>query len=204
MLRTVKPRTTVPADRPSRVGVILLSALLIAAMALVGVLLWDNRSAGDGSSGPSASTPPAQIARVSTFDPQGSGKPGENDEQAQNIIDGQPGTAWRTESYEARNFGTKTGVGIIIELDVSVPLERLEIHSSSSDWAASIYVADDATTFEPATTTPTAKADPINGDASVDLSGAKGKAVLVWITRLGDGAPRYRVTINDIGVFARS
>ena len=204
VLEVVTPRTTVPADRPSRFGVVLLSALLIGAIALVGVLLWDNRSTGGGSTPVANGTPPAQIARVTTFDPEGSGKPGENDDQAQNIIDGNASTAWRTESYDARTFGTKSGVGIIIELDASVPLERLEIHSGSNDWAASIFVGDDPTTFDPAHSTPTATADPINGDATVQLSGAKGKAVLVWITRLGDGAPRYRVTINDVGVFARS
>jgi len=198
------PRTSVPADRPSRFGVILLTTLLLGASALAAVLVWGNSSSGSGPPTSASAAPPAQIAGVSTFDPGGSGKAGENDELARNIIDGNVSTAWRTESYDARDFGTKSGVGIVIELDASVPLERIEIHSESTDWAASVYVGDDPTGFDPDRTAPAATADPASRDTTVELSGARGRAVLIWITRLGEGAPRYRVTINDVGVFARS
>jgi hypothetical protein len=40
----------------------------------------------------------------------------------------------------------------------------------------------------------------INGDAIFDLGGTPGRAVLLWITDLGDGPPRVRAEIDEISV----
>ena len=93
---------------------------------MVAFLLVDRTSLGHrlfgGSDQPTTtSAPPTSAAgakvltptSVDSFDPKGSGTPGENDGQLPLAVDGNPATGWSTESYSDRHFGNlKHGVGI--------------------------------------------------------------------------------------------
>lgn len=147
---------------------------------------------------------PATVTAVSTFDPDGVGAPGENDEAVGSTIDGDPTTSWTTESYDTRAFGgLKSGVGLIIELDREAPLHRVNVDSPSVGWSASIHVAPTAADDITGWGSPITTVDDIAGSFRVDIDGApRAGAILLWITDLGDGPPRVRVQIDEITVEA--
>ena len=186
---------------------VLLILLIAGALGVAGVLLgrtdagqdlFDRaRGALDGS-GDGAATPVA-IASASAFDPQGTG--GESDSLAPLTIDGDPSTAWRTEGYDTRQFsGLKSGVGVVLTLAEAGTLDRVEVTSPTTGWAAEVYVTD-----EPGGTLgdwgePVAAGSGLGGNAVFELGGVEGGSVLVWITDLGDGPPRVRMEISEIVV----
>jgi len=145
----------------------------------------------------------AVISAVTPFDPEGSGTPGENDTLAPLASDGDPVTVWRTESYDSRAFGElKSGVGLIITLEAALPVDRLLVRSPTTDWAAEVYVAGAAAAQLDGWGTVVTRAEAIAGDVEFELGGVEGRAILLWITDLGDGPPRVRVEIGEVIVDA--
>jgi serine/threonine-protein kinase len=173
--------------RRSRLGLGVLLLLVGGAIALVVALAIDARTSGSGGTGPSSSVAPVvalPAAEVVDFDPQGSGAPGENHDRVGLSHDGNPATAWRTERYDARDFGTKTGVGLQIRLAAPAALDQLVVDSPSRGWSAEVFVADQPFTSAP-TGPPEGRLVDIAGDAHFHLHDARGSVVLLWITALG-------------------
>ncbi len=113
-------------------------------------------------------------------------------------IDGQPGTAWRTETYTTRRFGNlKSGVGLVVDLGVDLDVSGITITSPTRGWAVEIYVSGSVPAELSGWGPPVATAQDIQGNTQLDLGSASGRSVLVWITDLGDG-PTNRVEINDL------
>jgi eukaryotic-like serine/threonine-protein kinase len=192
-------------------------AFVLVALVLAGVLIGRTKAGRDlfswADRATSTSTVPDSgrggdpqilpIAAISSFDPGGAGAPGENDDQLPLAIDGDSRTSWHTESYNQRQFGTKSGVGVIVSLQEATKLHQLQVSSPTEGWAASVYVAPSAGSLP---TTLAAWGDPvdrksvINGDAVFDLGDTQGQAVLLWITDLGDAPPRVRAEIAELSV----
>jgi hypothetical protein len=192
--------------RRSRLGLTVLLLLVGGALALIVALAVDsraNRTPADDD--PSARPAPVDlpIAEVADFDPQGSGTPGENHDRVGLTHDGDVGTAWRTERYQQRDFGTKSGVGLQIRLGATADVDQLVVSSSSQGWSAQVYLLD-----TPATAPPTGRAvaelSDIAGDAHFRFDDARGSVVLVWITQLGTGEPRYSVDVSELEVRGRT
>ncbi len=193
----------------------LLPAMLIvlvgAALTVAGLLVRESRVeepvAAPGSSLPSVELEPLAIARVGTFDPQGSGTRGENDGDAPNVADGEPGTGWRTELYDERGFfGSKTGVGVALVLESRSLVDRVRIQSSDDGWSGSIYVIDAESTdaIDLGNLVPAAQVDDVRGTLEVDTRGAPGRLVLLWITQLGDPTDgRHSVRIDEMSARGR-
>jgi eukaryotic-like serine/threonine-protein kinase len=128
--------TTRPRQQPNRTfeqrrgpSLVLVGGLLAAALVLSGLLwatLHDNTS-GSGFAAPStvvpatttvptaAPPPSSKIAKVTTYDPDGTDGQ-ENDALAALSIDGNPATVWSTLCYGSRTLGGKGGVGVVAEL----------------------------------------------------------------------------------------
>jgi len=165
--------------------------LIASALGTIGVLFARNDNVR-GFLNPSKSPTPggtstvAKLVGAQAFDPFGGG--GEHDEQAHNIIDGDPATAWNTERYASRRFGNlKPGVGIAVQLDRAEKLTQLQVTSATKGWAAQVYVADAfQSTFDGWGTDPVDAKSNIDGDTTFDLKGRRGAAVLIWITDLGE------------------
>ena len=186
----------------------LLIVLIAGALGVAGVLLGRTGAGVDlvarvkdaftDGAGDSAATPPA-IEGATAFDPDGSG--GESDGLAPLAIDGNAATAWPTEGYDTRQLGgLKDGVGIFVTLTERAVIQRIEVVSPTPGWSAEVYIAD-----EPGTTLddwgePVVARSALDGDASFNLGGVSGRAVLLWITDLGDGGPPFRVEIAEIDV----
>ncbi len=170
--------------------------LVVIALALgVAGLLFGRSGAGDFIGGVrdaiSGSTDPVaiQVTGADDFDPFGDDR-AENPDEVPNAFDGDPATAWTTQSYNDRDITRlKPGVGLVLTAAQVAELDTLVINSPTNDWAASFYVAEQAPgTFEAwgeaITTLEHIEAD----DAvQVDLGGTRGGAVLIWITNQGDG-----------------
>jgi hypothetical protein len=120
------------------------------------------------------------------FDPQGNDR-AEHPDEVGLAVDGDPATAWSTETYRSRQDfgGLKDGVGIIFDVGDGAEVEQLVVATPNQGWSATVHVADSvggsiADWGEPAATVIGAGA----GETTVDLD-ADGRYVLLWITDLG-------------------
>jgi eukaryotic-like serine/threonine-protein kinase len=189
-------------------GIALVVAVLLVAFLLVDRTSLGHRLFGDSpsptSSAPAASAQTSQLLTAvadGSFDPEGSGTPGENDAQLPLAVDGNAATSWSTESYADRHFGNlKKGVGIWLTLAQATKLAQLAVTSPTQGWAASVYVSDAAAV--PTTLggwgSPVAHGSGIAGDATFDLRGRTGRHVLLWITDLGDGTPPVHAQVDEL------
>ena len=199
------PATPPPARRRIGPGVVLslivvvvlvLAALLVATTDVGRELFSPDDTPSSGEAVPASRLVP--IAGARSFDPEGDDA-GENDALAPGAIDGQSATGWRTVSYNSRTFGNlKSGVGLVIELGGATEIDKVAISSPTAGWSMSAYVADGAPTQLSGWGAPVASAGDIRGaTTTLDLDGAGGSSILLWITDLGDG-PQFRVEITDV------
>jgi serine/threonine-protein kinase len=196
--REPRPRR---APRRSRLGTGVLLLLVGGAVALIVALAVDQQASQGGAGGRPTTVGTAvdlPVAAVADFDPEGSGTPGENHAQVGRAHDGDPATAWRTESYDDQSFGTKSGVGLQVRLAATASLDQLVVTSPSHGWSAEVYVLDAPATGPPSGAPAASLADLAAGDVHFRLGGARGSTVLLWITRLGDSAGRHSVSISEL------
>ena len=204
------PPTGRPAPAPERprnwTGAVLLIGLVLAALAVAGVLLGS--VLGDDLLGGNEPTVPgvgngdgggeALALTAAAFDPEGDGT--EHDDEAPLAVDGDLGTAWTSEEYNSREDfqGIKSGVGLTLTLDEVADLGVLGVDAAGTGWSAQVFVADAAAADLAGWGEPAAEQQGIDGPASFDLSGHTGGAILLWITDLGTGQAQAR--INEVGL----
>ncbi|MET0727261.1 MAG: protein kinase [Acidimicrobiales bacterium] len=204
------PQPPAPSFRQTERSWLVPTAIVVVialGLGLAGLLL-DRSGAGDIlgevrdviGNDPDADTTPLTVTSATAFDPSGDGH--ENDERADNVRDGDPATSWRTEGYNDRDITRlKDGVGIVLELDNPADIDRLEVLSPTNDWRALIFsaespAADLAGWGEPVATTEGLAA----GANTIELDGASGAAVLVWVVDRGDAEGRAAAEIQEITV----
>ncbi len=188
-----------------------LIVVVAITLAVVGALLGRTEVGRDFFGAVRGATPggspaePLPIAAASSFDPQGDdGR--ESDKELPFLVDPDPASAWTTVRYNSRDLGgLKEGVGVILELDAASELDSLAVTSPTRDWAAEVYVAEEVASALSGWGPPVATAQNIGGDARFDLDGARGAAVLLWITDLGDGSvgPRFSTAIGNVELKGR-
>ncbi len=181
--------------------------LAVAATLVVAGVLFSRTDAGKRlldrvgeSVGGSGGTTAATIASVSTFDPS-PGDGAENDDEASRVIDGDAATTWSTEGYNSRALGgLKPGVGLVLTLNQVAELSELRVRAESSGWSAEVYVADARADDLAGWGEPVQRAVDLGIEASVDLGGREGAAVLIWITDLGDEPPPVHTVLAEIEI----
>ncbi len=205
-----------PSFRQTERSWLVPTALVVLAAVSLGVagLLLDRSGAGkllegvrDVIGGPSGDAViQLPLAGASSFDPADLGGDGsENDELVGNAIDGDLGTAWRTEGYNDRDITRlKSGVGLVVRLDSPAEFARLELDSPTNDWRVQVYVASAVPSSlagwgDPVVTTEGLPA----GSSTIDLGGVSGGAVLVWIVDRGDAPGRAPAEIQEARLFGR-
>ncbi len=100
-----------------------------------------------GTSAPRDTKPPPpgeSIVRLSQtaagdYDPYGGD--GEHHDQAQLLVDGDPGTFWSSETYAGPLSAQKPGVGVYVDANPGVSATRIEIRSRTPGWTGAIYGA---------------------------------------------------------------
>jgi hypothetical protein len=181
-----------------------LIVVVAVTLGVVGVVLGRTdvgRQLFDAATGGASTEPtPVEIAATASFDPEGSG--GEHDDEVAFAADGDSATAWTTERYDTRALGgLKSGVGLVLTLAEARSLEQVAISSTTSGWALQVFVAESPAPNLAGWGEPVAAAEGIDGETELDLGGASGGAVLLWITDLGDGTDGgYAVAIADVRV----
>jgi hypothetical protein len=197
------PPSFVQSERRWMVPTVAIVAVALT-LGIVGILfarsdagqrLLDNVTPSDA---PAASQKAIPTPTPLAFDPPpGSGV--EHDDELSFLVDDDPATAWRTETYGSNKFGgLKPGVGVILQLDGPHKLKELKVTSASKGWSAEVVVADAPKTTREAWGDAVDKKTVSDGTATFDLDGRTGGAVLVWITDLGEG--NSVVSIGDLHV----
>lgn len=111
----------------------------------------------------------------------------EHDSELPNLIDGSTATTWSSERYRTSDFnGSKSGVGVVLRLSRSRTLRSLVVRSPSRGWSAAVYAADAIPGDLAGWGRPVGRVTGASsGRIVVDLAGARGRDVLLWITDLG-------------------
>jgi len=214
--RVIPPPVRIDGGRTGAVAGIVVGLLLTVGIAVAAFVLF-GRDGGTPPPAPGEVTPttlvpaPAStalaIVAAHSFDPFGDQT--EREQAVNNVRDGNPATVWATEEYRSAHFGgLKSGVGVVLLLDAPHALSQLTVISPSRDWVFSVYVAATASPSLAGWGAPVVSATTVTAEATtVDLQGARGGAVLVWITALGPPLPHpadpvtpYQVAIGELEV----
>jgi len=184
-----------PPHRRSRRWMVIVVVILLAAMAGAFALQGGEKTADP----PGAER--LSVISAHSFDPQGDNG-GEHEDQVLNALDQNPDTAWRSEHYkDPEAMADKDGVGLVLGLDGTQDIGKVDVRTTESGWSAQVYVTDgDAPTDlagwgEPVTSVQGADA----GLTRFALDGARGSQVLVWFTRVADSG---EVAVSDVSVRA--
>ena len=196
--------------------------LLIATAITVAGLLLRETAMGDDPA-PTTSPTPTPVTDVVpwsaavAYDPQGRGRPGENDAAAPAAIDSDPTTSWRTEAYDSPTFfGTKTGVGLGLVVGASTEALDLDISGSTNGWGGRVYVIPRDELGEGDALAPDlldgrepiAVLEDVRDTRTIELGGRSmqdGDVVMIWITGLGDSLDtgRHRVELAEVTLRGR-
>ena len=188
-------------SRMSRAGVV----MGIIGLALIGaaLLLGSGELDKIGSNESDGGTEIALAHGAATdYDPEGDGS--EHPEETGQAIDSNPtGTAWSTETYEAEDFGNKSGVGIYVDAGQPVEASAVELRMAEPGADVEIYAVPGGG-GAPADISGWKRvgaARDIGTRERIDLSGpAVSQLYLVWITKLpeADDGSGFRAEISDI------
>lgn len=163
------------------------TAPIVGALVAVGVLI--GALALTRSGGSSGGGSPIPIASATSFDPQGDNGQ-ENEDQIALLHDGDPATAWHSETYrDPEAMAGKDGVGFVLVLDRSAAVSSVSLTIPDAGWAAQVWVGDAAWSDDPTTWgSPNGQGTGAgSGTTAIDVAAARGDHVLVWFTRVPDG-----------------
>ena len=198
------PPSFVQSERKWMVPTVAIVAVALT-LGIVGILFvrsdTGRRLVGGPTPADEPSATPKSIPRPTplAFDPPPGGGE-EHDDELPFLVDRDPSSVWRTESYASSRFGgLKPGVGVILQLDGPHKLKELKMISPTEGWSAEVLVADAPKTTRDAWGAPVATKRAIaGGSTTFDLRDRTGGAVLLWITDLGEG--NSAVSIGELTV----
>ena len=187
--------------RRSVVGRSLLALLLAGPVGLIAALTLDHVDTVPES--PDGSVPlesrPLSLIAARAFDPQGDTRE-ENDAQAPLSIDGDPNTSWATEGYNSQTFGTKAGVGLVIELAETSRVDSIEL-TGSTGWKGVLFVTpDEPSALGGPPGTGGVLIDATGSPTSLKIGGAEGRFLMIWITDLGPSGDLHRVRVAEVAL----
>ncbi|GGM66771.1 membrane protein [Longimycelium tulufanense] len=199
------------------ISVAVLTVATIAVIAFVGmqavslVVGDDKHSApplvvGQGPTGTSGQPAPrvgpkVGIASVDVVTPPGTGA--DNAATADRVIDGDPGTWWRTEVYKQQFPAFKNGVGLLLRLTDPAPLSKVTIDSPSKGTKVRLVAVDSPDAKpEDGTVLAERKLEQERTEIRIDKP-ERVRYLLVWITELADENPGYQSAIGEVVPYAR-
>ncbi|TNC27261.1 protein kinase family protein [Amycolatopsis alkalitolerans] len=138
---------------------------------------------------------PVEPASATVYNPDGSG---DNTSRAKYLIDGNPGTSWRTDQYRQQLPTIKTGVGILASFDNPINLAKVTIAGGSEGTQVELRAADSndpdfGSTHVLGTAT-------LNGP-STDITlpqPQSGQYFIIWITHLSGDGGKYQSQIGEL------
>src|SRR5215218_2557807 len=127
-------RRRLPLRMRRSAGLLAAGALLIIVATVVLLVLAAGQTE-KGTSAPRDTRPPppgettVRLSQTAAGDYDPYGGDGEHPEQAQLLVDGDPGTFWSSESYSGPLTAQKPGVGVYVDAAPGVNATRIEIRS---------------------------------------------------------------------------
>ena len=192
-------RKILTTRRVSAAGVFLVLAATVAAL-LITALTGKSNNSGPAAAPAGA---PVNIVDAQSFDPSpGDGE--EHDDELSLAIDGNSGTGWSTETYDApttEDSVGKPGVGLILTTSEPVAARNIRIRSEVAHWGMQVYASESG----PPTSLqgwgkPIGFEDDMSTDQTVELSPRTAKYYLIWITKLASTSDGYSVQIDEVGL----
>ncbi len=140
------------------------------------------------------------IASATPLDPGGDGV--EQNERAGAAFDGDPATAWPTETYRRPALGgLKDGVGLRLDLDGAAAVSAIELDTLTEGWTIDVYVGTDLGEIPQGWAAPAGGVTDASGSVTIDLPDEPvGDQVVLWITEQGRSLTdeRLRLEIAEI------
>ncbi len=175
-----RPRPSL--SRPLALVVVVLIAVAAIVAGLLGLGGGSGPSHSGGGGGGGAAGTAVTVHGVGDYDPQGNG--GEHGATAPQATDGNPATAWDTETYASPEFGgLKHGLGLVLDAGSDVPLKTLTVRSPTPGFQASVLSGDSQT----GPFSPDSGSVDVGASTTIPLNGRSSRYFVVWITRLPAG-----------------
>ena len=148
-------------------------------------------------------TGPVQITGIKSFDPQGDDQT-ENDNEASNVTDGDATTAWSTTCYKSPTFGSKSGVGLVLQLN-GAALAQLQADVQGDSWKAKVYTSNAAGKDLESWGSPIWEGSAEGGPTITASFATPAQFALVYLTQIGQSGfcsnnNPYRGYISEIRV----
>ena len=190
-----RPRPSVrrpagPRRRTPLAAILVAIGLAVAVAALAIALLRDHGSSPGKPSG-SGGGASVQLAGAGAYDPP----PGDGEEHnadAPRATDSSTSTFWETQHYRS-SFASlgKHGVGLVLRAGSTVTLHHLTVTTDTPGFSAEIQAGDSAGgPFRTVSAVQT-----VGAQTTFDLSDAKARYFVVWITSLGSLSVAH---VNDV------
>ncbi len=196
--------------RPSNLVMVVGVLALVAIAVLVSLSMRDETSAPptvpDGAT-VEVTAPiysgPVEITGVRSYDPEGDDRV-ENEESVLNVTDGDSETVWSTTCYQSSTFGSKNGVGIVVQLN-AVALARIEADIPGQNWRARIYASADSATTTSQWGQPIWEGSAASGSTVVATFTQPAQYALIYFTEVGRSGMcstknPYRGSISEVRV----
>jgi serine/threonine-protein kinase len=148
-------------------------------------------------------TGPVEITGVRSFDPEGDDK-AENEETVLNVTDGDPETIWTTSCYRSSTFGSKSGLGIVVQLN-AVALARMEVDIPGQSWKARVYASAQSATTTSQWGRPIWEGSSDSGSTIATTFTSPSQYALIYFTEVGrsgmcSSKNPYRGSISEVRV----
>ena len=131
----------------TRRNMVPVAAIVVAAI-VMGMLLWNGlQNTKSSTIAPGATVSPVigavTLKSVRSYDPNGDDGV-ENEAQVPLLLDNNPATAWTTVCYGDRYFGSKGGLGLVLELS-GTGIGTVSANFGNGPWNAEVYASDSPT-----------------------------------------------------------
>jgi hypothetical protein len=170
-----------------------LVTLVVGAIAVAGVYVYDQQTGSSGTDEPTLATPLA-LAGISDFDPEGEGR--ERPSDVPNAADGDPESVWFTERYATADFGNlKDGVGLLLSAADGSQINELVIESPTPGASFQVLGQAGASGVRPVL----ANGTTAGGEQTIPLGGDGGDEVVLWFTGLTeDDSGRFWAGVGQV------
>lgn len=200
-----------PSDtsRPTRISPIVWVGAAIAALAVAALVV--RVAGGDddvtlpapaATTAPPEPTGPPSIAGVTAYDPEGDAT--ENDGDVRWTTDGDRGTVWSTVCYKSETFGSKSGVGLIVQLN-EPNLARIDVDITNEKWRADMYASNTLSDSVSAWGEPIAQGSSDDGPTLIGITTSPVQYVMIYLREVdrdpgcSDANP-YRGNVSEIRI----
>jgi serine/threonine-protein kinase len=179
-----------------------LAAALIGGFVLALVAYFATQALRDEEPAPTTEAAPWEVAETQVFDPSSPGG-GDNLDVAARATDGDPQTAWTTNTYSDRTFGDrKPGIGLVVDLGQDVEVRSITLELVRGGIDVELYAAEELPDTDAgleAWGEPRAAQADIRTQQTFQLSPTTRRYWMIWITELSaDSSGDYLAEIAEV------